>query len=78
MTADEIVARNRRGGNDGLMESEENKKPFPSLPTVLGTPAKNAGLPHSHRTTTTIEFGQFYFVLAETIQLCSNRSISAG
>jgi hypothetical protein len=40
-------------GNDGLMESEENIKPFPSLPTVLGNPAKNAGLPHSHRTTTT-------------------------
>jgi hypothetical protein len=25
-----------RGGNDGLMESEENKTPFPSLPTALG------------------------------------------
>jgi hypothetical protein len=54
------------------MESEENIKPFPSLPTVLGNPAKNAGLPHSHRTATTIEFGEFYFVPAETNQLCSN------
>jgi hypothetical protein len=44
------------------MEREENKKPFPSLPTVLGNPAKNAGLPHSHRTaTTTMLLGQFYF-----------------
>ena len=61
------------GGNAGLMESEENIKPFPSLPTVLGNPAKNAGLPHSHRTATTIEFGQFYFVPGESFQLCSNR-----
>jgi hypothetical protein len=30
------------GGNDGLMESEENKEPFPSPPTALGNPAKNA------------------------------------
>jgi hypothetical protein len=43
-------------------------KPFPSLPTVLGNPAKNAGLPHSHRTATTIGFGHFYFVPAETNQ----------
>jgi hypothetical protein len=26
----------RSGGNAGLMESEENEKPFPSLPTTLG------------------------------------------
>jgi hypothetical protein len=26
--------RNRGGGNDGLIESEENIEPFPSLPTV--------------------------------------------
>jgi hypothetical protein len=48
-------------------------KPFPSLPTVLGNPAKNAGLPHSHRTATIIEFGHFYFVPAESFQLCSNK-----
>jgi hypothetical protein len=48
-------------------------KPFPSLPTVLGNPAKNAGLPHSPRTTTTIEFGQFYFAADRSIQLCTNR-----
>jgi hypothetical protein len=55
------------------MESEENIEPFPSLPTVLGNPAKNAGLPHSHRTATTIEFGQFYFAEIRTFELCSNR-----
>jgi hypothetical protein len=66
-------AENRGGGNAGLMESEENMKPFPSLPTVLGNPAKNAGLPHSHRTTTTIEFGQFYFAAVATFQLCANK-----
>ena len=54
------------------MESEENIEPFPSLPTVLGNPAKNAGLPHSHRTATTIEFGQFYFAEIRTFELCSN------
>jgi hypothetical protein len=28
---------------------------------------------HSHRTTTTIKFGQFYFVAGKTNQLCTNR-----
>ena len=32
-------------GNDGLMESEENMKPFPSLPTVLGID-KERRFPH--------------------------------
>jgi hypothetical protein len=69
----ELSAKTGGGANAGLMGREENMKPFPSLPTVLGNPAKNAGLPHSHRTATTMEFGQFYFVPAESFQLCSNR-----
>jgi hypothetical protein len=68
----ELSAKTGGGANAGLMGIEENMEPFPSLPTVLGNPAKNAGLPHSHRTTITIEFGQFYFVATETNQLCSN------
>jgi hypothetical protein len=37
MTNNGILARKTgNGGNAGLMESEENMKPFPSLPTVLG------------------------------------------
>jgi len=76
MTNEEIRAKNWGGGNAGLMGREENMKPFPSLPTVLGNPANNAGFPHYHRTATTIEFGQFYFVAVETNQLCSNRKCS--
>jgi hypothetical protein len=34
------------------MEREENIKPFPSLPTVLGN-RKCSDFTHSHRTTTT-------------------------
>jgi hypothetical protein len=30
------------GGNAGLMESEENKKLFPSLPTALGNRHRTA------------------------------------
>jgi hypothetical protein len=54
MTTVKLLREKLGGGNDGLMEREENKKPFPSLPTVLGNPAESAGLPHSHRTATTI------------------------
>jgi hypothetical protein len=32
----EVLAKIWSGGNAGLMESEENIKPFPSLPTGLG------------------------------------------
>jgi hypothetical protein len=35
MTTGEVIAENWGGGNAGLMGSEENMKPFPSLPTVL-------------------------------------------
>ena len=40
---DFIENRSRQsGGNDGLMESEENKKPFPSLPTLRTAPLRRS------------------------------------
>src|SRR5580692_6712182 len=57
-----------------LMESEENMKPFPPLPTVLGNLAKKTRdyhIPTAQRLL--LIFGQFYFVPAESFQLCSNR-----
>lgn len=74
MTTGEVIAR-KTGAVEmpDWWEERETALCFPLFPPVLGNPAKNAGLPHSHRTATTIEFGQFYFVATETNQLCSNK-----
>ena len=45
------IRRCPRGGNDGLMESEENIKPFPLFPTVLEIADSDSHI--THRTTTT-------------------------
>ena len=69
MTKDEILARKTGcGGNAGLMESEENIKPFPSLPTVLGN--------HQRTVITTFPpHGDYYWIW--TLLLCSRQDISA-
>jgi hypothetical protein len=68
----ELSAKTGGGANAGLMGREENMKPFPSLPTVLGNHQRTV-ITTFHRTAATIEFGQFYFVADESFQLCSNR-----
>ena len=60
------------------MESEENIKPFPSLPTVRGNPAENAGLPHSHRTATTMNLDSSTLFPLRQINFAATRYISAG
>jgi len=69
MTKDEILARKTGcGGNAGLMESEENIEPFPSLPTVLGN--------HQRTVITTFPpHGDYYWIW--TLLLCSRQDISA-
>jgi hypothetical protein len=68
MTKDEILARKTGcGGNAGLMGSEENIKPFPSLPTVLGN--------HQRTITTFPPHGDYYWIW--TLLLCSRQDISA-
>jgi hypothetical protein len=69
MTKDEILARKTGcGGNAGLMESKENIKPFPTLPTVLGN--------HQRTVITTFPpHGDYYWIW--TLLLCSRQDISA-
>jgi hypothetical protein len=56
------------GGNAGLMESKENIKPFPTLPTVLGN--------HQRTVITTFPpHGDYYWIW--TLLLCSRQDISA-
>ena len=43
-------------GNDGSMEREEKKKPFPSLPTLPWKARKLASFPHSHSLGDDLEF----------------------
>ena len=43
-------------GNDGSMEREEKKKPFPSLPTLPWKARKLASFPHSHSFGDDLEF----------------------
>jgi hypothetical protein len=73
MPNDELPREKLGGENAGLVESAENMKPSPLFPPSLVI-ATEERLPHSHRTTTTIEFGQFYFVAGKTINFAATES----